>query len=423
MRIFLKLTRESILIAFQEIANNRLRAFLSLLGISIGIFCIISVFTSVDSLEKNVRNSFNKLGEEVVYIQKFPWTDDSRSNWWKFYRRPNTDYNEFQFLKENMQTAEGVTILLMQRSKTIKYLGESTENTPITASTYDYKVIKNFEFEAGRYFSYSEMQRGQAVAVIGYKLAEMLFVDPERALGKQVQFMNRKVEIIGVLEKEGEDIVGFSSDDRMFLPYNYLKTLVNTNAASAESFLAIKANENTDIESMQDEARGLLRSYRKLKPKEEDNFAMNKLSIISGALSMVFGVINIAGAAIGLFSILVGGFGVANIMFVSVRERTAIIGIKKALGAKKIYILIEFLVEAVVLCFLGGLLGLFLVYIESFLLEYLIWEFKGIRFDFDLSLNNIILGMSFSVLIGIVAGFIPALNAAKMKPVDAFRYK
>ncbi|MEX2589109.1 MAG: ABC transporter permease, partial [Chitinophagales bacterium] len=299
MRIFLKLTRESILIAFQEIANNRLRAFLSLLGISIGIFCIISVYTSVDSLEKNVRNSFQKLGNDVVYIQKFPWTDDSRMSWWKFYRRPSATYNEFQFLKENMQTAEGVSIMMMLGSKTIKYRNESTENTPVTGATFDYKLIRDFEFEQGRYFSYSEMQRGQAVAIIGHQLAELLFPNPEFVIGKKIRLMNRDIEVIGVLKKEGEDIVGFSSDDRIFVPYNYLKTLVNTRSGSVDPFIAIKSKPEHSLMMMQDEARGLLRSYRKLKPKEEDNFAMNKLSIISGALNMVFGVINIAGAVIG----------------------------------------------------------------------------------------------------------------------------
>lgn len=423
MRIFLKLSKESILIAFQEIINNRLRAFLSLLGISIGIFCIISVYTSVDSLEKNVRDSFEKLGQDVIYIQKFPWTDESRKSWWKFYRRPAADYGEFRFLKENMQTAEGVSIIMMLNSKTLKHRNESTENTPVTGASYDYKYIRDFSFEEGRYFSYSEIQRGQPVAIIGNQLAELLFPHSQQIIGKKISLLNREVTVIGIMEKEGEDIVGFTSDDRIYVPYNFLKTTVNTRSRSIEPFVAIKAKQGVSITAMQDEARGLLRSYRKLKPKEEDNFAMNQLSIISGALNMVFGVINIAGAAIGIFSILVGGFGVANIMFVSVRERTGIIGIKKALGAKKVYILIEFLVEAVVLCLLGGLLGLFMVYIESFVLEYLVWKFNEMHFAFDLSWKNVIKGLSFSVGIGIIAGFIPALSAARMKPVDAFRFK
>lgn len=423
MLIFLKLTRESILIALQEIVNNRLRAFLSLLGISIGIFCIISVYTSVDSLEKNVRNSFQKLGNDVVYIQKFPWTGEARGNWWKYYRRPSSSNNEYRFLKENMKTAEAVSIILRLGGKTVKHQGYSTENTPITAASYDYKKIRNFEFDQGRYFSYSEMQRGQARAIIGYELAEMLFPKSSNVIGKKINLMNRDVEVIGVLKKEGDDIVGFTSDDRVFLPFNYIKTLVNTRSISIDPYIAIKSGSESNLLMMQDEARGLLRSYRKLKPREEDNFAMNKLSIISGALNMVFGVINIAGAVIGIFAILVGGFGVANIMFVSVRERTPLIGIKKALGAKNIYILIEFLVEAIVLCLIGGLLGLLMVYIESFVLEYLVLKYKSMHFAFDLSFQNILKGLMFSVGIGVIAGFIPALNASRMKPVDAIRYK
>lgn len=421
MAILLKLLRESIISAFQELYNSKLRAFLSLLGITIGIFCIISVYTAVDSLEKNVRQSFQKLGENVLYVQKFPWNEDPRKSWWKYVRRPVANYNEFKWLKDKLQTAEGVCIMLFVKNKLVKYKNSSIENLDILAVTHDYDKIRELEFESGRYFSLMEAQRGVNNVVIGNSIATTLFPNQDDVLGKEIKVFDRKVRIIGVLKKEGEDVIGFSSDNNVIMNYNFVKTIVDVDGMFVEPFIAVKGKEGVSIEELKDEVQGVMRSVRKLRPAEEDNFAINQLSIISGALNMVFGVINLAGGAIGLFAILVGGFGIANIMFVSVKERTHIIGIKKALGAKRFFILMEFLIEAVVLCLLGGLLGLFFVYIESHVLEALVRRIAEIEFSFILSWENISLGILLSVVIGLVAGFIPALSASMMRPVDAIR--
>jgi putative ABC transport system permease protein len=183
----------------------------------------------------------------------------------------------------------------------------------------------------------------------------------------------------------------------------------------------VKAKENVSLDIMIEEVRQVMRAVRKQKPKEPDNFAINQLSIITGVLNIVFGVISFAGGAIGIFSIIVGAFGIANIMFVSVKERTHIIGIKKALGAKRVFILIEFLIEAMVLCLIGGLLGLFFVWIESYVLEYLVLTFKEMEFAFILTWENVMKGLVLSVGVGMLAGFIPALAASRMSPVEAIR--
>lgn len=421
MTVFLKLFRESILSSFHELGANRLRAFLSVLGITIGIFCIISVFSAVDSLENNVKTSFRKLGENVIYVQRFPWSEDPRANWVKFFRRPSAKYSEFKLLQERLVNADAVAIMLFLKGKTAKHGSYVMEDVDLFATTHDYYRMKDFEFDEGRYFSFSESQRGTNVALIGGNIAAELFPNQHGIAGRKIKMMNREIIIAGVLKKEGDDIIGMTYDNNIIIPYNYAKTIIDVDGIWTEPFIAIKSAEGITQEEMMDETRGVMRSIRKLKPRQEDNFALNQVSVITSVLTAVFGVINTAGGAIGLFSILVGGFGIANIMFVSVKERTPMIGIKKALGAKRIFILLEFLMEATVLSVLGGLIGLLLVYAESFIIENVIQKAFEINFAFELSLNNATIGILLSIAIGLVAGFIPALFASLMKPVDAIR--
>lgn len=421
MKIFFKLVRESIISAFRELFNNKLRAFLSLLGITIGIFCIISVFTAVDSLESNIRNTFETLGENVIYIQKFPWDEDPRQSWWKYIRRPFADYDEFEFLRDKLNTADGVAIMLFVKGKIAKYRNNVVEDLDILAATHDYEKIRELKFAEGRYFSLLESQRGTNVAIIGGNVAAELFPGQDEIVGRTIKVLDRDVTVIGVLEKEGDDLIGFTFDNNILLSYNFAKQIIDVDGFFVEPWMAVKAKEGVSLEELKDEVRGLMRSVRKLKPKEEDNFAMNQLSIISGVLTRVFGIISVAGAAIGIFSILVGGFGIANIMFVSVRERTRLIGIKKALGAKRSFILLEFLIEAMVLCLIGGLMGLLFVVIESRILEVVIKKMADLEFSFIVTFKNSMIGLGLSVIIGLIAGLIPALVAAFMKPVDAIR--
>lgn len=421
MKVFLKLTKESIIIAFQEIVNNKLRAFLSLLGITIGIFCIISVFTAVDSLEKNVKTSFQKLGDNVVYIQKQPWNEDPSQNWWKYFRRPTAKYHEYKTLQDKLTTADAVSMMLYLGGKTVKNEGNSVEGVTVGCITHDYYKLRELEFEDGRYFSSMESNNGINVCFLGYEIAQELFPNTKYIVGKTVKVLGREVKVIGVLKREGDDVLGWSSDKNIFLPYAFVDRFFKLNSMWTEPFIAVKAKETVALDIMIEEVRQVMRNVRKLKPREADNFAVNQLSIITGVLNIVFGVINFAGGAIGIFSIIVGAFGIANIMFVSVKERTPIIGIKKALGAKSIFILIEFLIEAMVLCFIGGTLGLLLVWIESYVLEYLVLNFKDMEFAFNLSGRNVLLGIMLSVGVGMIAGFIPALSASRMSPVEAIR--
>ncbi len=421
MSVLLKLFKESILSSFHELGANKLRAILSVLGITIGIFCIISVFAAVDSLEKNIQTSFRKLGENTIYIQKFPWTEDPRANWMKFFRRPSANYKEFKVLDEKLESADAVAIMLFLKGKNAKHGSNVVEDIDLFATSHDYYKMKEFEFEEGRYFSPAESHHGSNVVIIGSNIAGQLFPNQKEIAGRKMKVMSRELEIIGVLKKEGDDIIGMTYDNNIIIPYNFAKTIIDVDGFWVEPFLTIQPKDNISQEAVMDEARGLMRSVRKLSPKEDDNFALNQVSIITNALTAVFGAVSFAGGFIGIFSILVGGFGIANIMFVSVKERTPMIGIKKALGAKRVFILLEFLMEAIVLSLAGGSLGLLLVFIESVALEAVIKSAFEINFTFALSPDNVLWGIGLSVLIGIISGFIPALFASRMKPVDAIR--
>lgn len=418
MGIVLRVIGESILQALGQLNANRLRSFLSLLGITIGIFCIIGVFSAVDSLEDNVRGSLAKLGDDVVYIQKFSWAEDPGQNWFKWMRRPNPNYNDYKAISEKSQTAGLMTYYVGIGQRTAKYLKNNAEQTYLLGCTIEFAEIFKLNFEKGRFFSPSEDAYGSPKMVIGHNVADALFgdIDP---VGKSIKVGGRRYEVVGVIEKAGESIINvLNFDDVLLISYNMARKVANLNSANlfSESTVCVKAAAGVPVIQMKDEVTSILRAKRRLKPREKDNFSMNQLSIISGFLNSFFGVLNILGIFIGGFAILVGMFGVANIMFVSVKERTRLIGIKKALGAKQYVILLEFLIESVVLCVLGGLAGLLMVILTMAVMTQMFESF-----DLYLSVNNAVLGVVMATIIGVLAGMIPATQAARMDPVEAMR--
>ncbi len=417
MKVALKIFSESVGQAVQQLVGNKLRSFLSLLGISIGIFCIIGVQSAVDSLEDNVRSSFDKLGDDVVYVQKFSWGEDPGQNFFKFMRRPNVDYDDFDAVDTKVRSADLVAYYVFLGRKTAKFRSSSADRVFMLAGTYDFGDLFKVSIDQGRYFSPSEYHYGSQVCIIGAQVAEAIFgsLNP---IGRQIKIDGRKLEVIGVFEKSGESLVRvLDFDEAVFISYELGRKFANMRATNAfgNTTLAIKASEGIDIRQMKDEVKIALRAERRLKPKEDDNFSLNELSIITEALTGFFQVLNMVGLVIGIFSIFVGAFSVANIMFVSVKERTNLIGIKKAIGAKKYMILLEFLVESIILCIVGGLIGLFLVFLVVYFLS------QAIDFPMYMSTKNILIGFAWSIGIGILAGLIPAAQAANMDPVEAMR--
>jgi putative ABC transport system permease protein len=411
--LFLMLLRESVLFAFHALRVNRLRTILSLLGITIGIFAIIAVFTAVDSMAFKIKNSVQSLGDNVVFVQRMPWVPDGEWKWWEYMNRPNFTVQERDEVKRRSQLADAV-VFSAQTSATLRYKTSSVENADVVATTYEYNRIKSFDLSGGRYFTEQEFETGRAVILIGSAIAEGLFRD-EDPVGKEIKIMGRKAFVIGVIKTEGESMMGNSSDNQVIIPLNFARTMMEVEGDRTEPYMMIKTKTGVNVADLKDELNGILRSVRRVKPTEKENFALNEVSVLAEPLQKVFGVVGTVGWIIGAFSILVGGFGIANIMFVSVRERTSQIGIQKSLGAKRWFILMQFLAESVVLCLLGGIVGLLLDYTLVLVAN----EF--IDFGFVLSINNISLGLTISVLIGIISGFIPAYSAAQLDPVEAIR--
>jgi putative ABC transport system permease protein len=417
MKILLRTIYESIVQAVQQLTSNKLRTFLSLLGITIGIVCIIGVQSAVDSLQDNVMSSLKKLGDDVVYVTKQPWNEDPNVNFWKYLKRPNPDYNDYEAIKTKVKTADLAAYDVYIGIRTLKYRSNSVERVFCLASTYDFSEIYNVEFEKGRYYTPTEYYYAMNKVLIGHEVAEKLFGTLE-PIGKKIIMNGRDLEVIGVFKKSGKDIIKIMNfDNAVMISYELAKKIANVKAKNVwGTGLNVKAVAGISTDQLKGDLTMALRAERKLKPKEENNFSLNTLSILANLIGQFFSVLNMVGWVIGGFAILVGIFSVANIMFVSVKERTNVIGIKKALGAKQSIILTEFLIESVILCAIGGLLGLAFVWLILKLLT------GVMEYDVYLSWNNILFGVGLSVIVGIISGVIPALQAARMNPVDAIRH-
>lgn len=411
--LILRLIKESFLFAIDSLIVNKLRTILSLLGVTIGIFAMVSVFTMVDSLENNVRSSIQSLGDNVIYIQKMPWQFDANTPWWDYIRRPQPNMQDFKMVSKLTKSSDAIAMLAGTMGA-VKYKSTSIDNITMNGVTYEYNRIWDLKIEKGRYLTNLESRTGIPVAILGAEIAENLFPETE-PIGKQIKYKGRKLDVIGVLEKEGEGMFGNSNDKNIFVPLMFVRNFINLNSRNSGSIIMVKAKEGVSNRELIDELTGVMRSIRKLKPKAKDNFALNQLSMLSQAFDGIFSVINIAGFAIGIFSIIVGGFSIANIMFVSVKERTSLIGIQKSLGAKNYFILLEFLFESIFLCLIGGSVGLLLIFLGTLFVQY------GLDFEVTLGLNNIALGLGISVAIGLISGIIPSWSASQLDPVEAIR--
>lgn len=410
--IVIRLINESFIFALQAIRVNKVRTLLSLLGITIGIFSVISVFTVFDSMERSIKSSIDSLGDNVLFVQKWPWAMGGSYPWWKYINRPEPQLKELEEIQRKSNTIESSTFMI-GANRVVKFGNSSIEDATILGVSHDYDKVMKFDLQEGRYFTPVESKSGKAVVIVGAEIVENLFnnIDP---IGRKVKIFGRKLEIIGVTVKEGEDIFGNSNDDQLIVPINFARTVIDLKSTSTN--IIVKAKPNISNDEMKDELIGILRSLHKLKPSADNDFAINETDIISKGFEGLFGVIAGVGWVIGGFSLLVGGFGIANIMFVSVKERTSQIGIQKSLGAKNYFIMLQFLFEAIFLSTFGGILGLLIIFIIV-----TVRNIMGLPLDLVLTQGNIILGVGVSGFIGLLSGSIPAASAAKLNPVEAMR--
>ena len=413
MLLYLRLLSESFSFAINALRNNKLRTLLSLLGVTIGIFSIIAVLAAVDSMDKKIKEDLSDMDMNTIYLIRFSF-GPSEVPRWKREQFPDVTYEEYEHLRRNVNGIDKMSFNLFTRNESIKYDSKTVNSIRVKPSTSEFFDIEPVKIDKGRLFNESESNSGSQVIVIGSEVATGLFENSD-PIGKKVRLYGQKFTVIGVLKKQGQGMFGDSSDIAVFFPVNFLRKMYGDNSDMLTPAILIKPEKGIDIAEFKAELAQKLRSFRGVKTGEIDNFFLNVLSGFTDFIDNIVGQMNMIGWIISAFSLLVGGFGIANIMFVSVKERTNLIGIQKALGAKNKFILFQFLFEAVILSLIGGIVGMFLVWIIAIGLS------AALDFEFVLSAANMLLGSGLAALIGLISGIIPAISASKLDPVEAIR--
>jgi len=396
----------------QELKVNKLRTALSLTGVAFGIFCIIGVLATVTSLETNIQNEIKSLGSNTIYIDKWDYSGGPDKPMWKFRARPVMRYEDVELIKQRSQLADNVTYLV-RAGDNITYGDNIIQNVSVYGIIEQEAAIQPINFEVGRYISDAEFNSGSPVGLIGYDNAEKLYGEADRALGKQFEIKGKQVTIVGVIKKEGKNFIGWDYDNCIMIPYKFCSQFIDVK--NSNPVIIAKGKETVTPAALMDELEGIMRQVRRLSPTQEDNFTLNSVEAFSKAITGLFETVDLVGALIGVISLIVGMFGIANIMFVTVKERTAVIGLKKAIGAKQRSILFEFLLEAAMLCLMGGAFGLLFVYVLALVLS------GPVGFPVYVSLPLLIITVVICIVVGVLAGIFPASKAAKMDPVVAIR--
>jgi len=413
MLVYLRLLKESFGFAMNALRNNKLRTLLSLLGVTIGIFSIIAVLAAVDSLDRKITKDLSSLDKNTIYLMKFSFGPSDIPQW-KREQFPNVKYDEYTYMKGAMTNTDQMGYQIFTKRESIKYDSNTVSDVNIVPVSHEFIDIQGLEFEQGRFYNESEANSGATVIVLGDEIAKSLFenLDP---IGKNVRLYGKRFTVIGVLKKQGAGLFGDSDDTSAFIPVNFVRQLYGDNNTSLTNVIIFKPERGVDMDAYKGEISQKLRSYRGLKAGEIDNFFVNVFSGFTDFIDGILGQMNVVGWIISGFSLLVGGFGIANIMFVSVKERTNLIGIQKSLGAKNRFILFQFLFEAIILSVIGGVIGLLLVWIISLILT------SALDFEFVLGMGNILLGTGLAAIIGLISGILPAIAASKLDPVEAIR--
>jgi putative ABC transport system permease protein len=403
--------KEGLAIAWRAIRANKIRATLTMLGIFIGVTAVVLMSTAIKGIDNSFKNGISALGSDVLYIDKWSWF--SNEEWWKMRNRKNITMEDYYKFKDLAKLPIAVAPVTNSR-QTIKYQDKRVEGIFLNGSTSDYVKTTNFTFDQGRFYSEIESNASRNVAVIGSEISKQLFPRND-ALDKTIKIGGINYKVVGVLAEQGSVVLGpFNPDNQVFIPIGTIfKNFVSRHRNSVT--INVRAASPELVEETKAEAIGIMRKIRGLTYDEENDFSVNQQEALQEQYNSVVGVIQIAGLFITGLSLFVGAIGIMNIMFVSVKERTKEIGLRKAIGAKRRTILAQFLLESSVICLLGGLVGL----IAAILLSLMLNQF----FPTSIQYSVVIIAILISLLTGIISGLAPAYTAAKMDPVDALRYE
>jgi len=402
--------KEGLAIAYKAIMANKMRSALTTLGIIIGIVSVTLMGTAIEGLDRAFNASISKIGADVLYIQKWPWF--AGDDWWKYRNRKDIYYRDAINFQRQMKGVEAVSYGAgMGSGKGIKYKNNLMTNVIIVGSDENYVQTIGAYPETGRFFNSFESEGGRPVCVLGKEVAEGLF-PKEDPIGKYIKIKGFSFKILGVLEKQGSMLGLFSLDTRIIIPMQQFVKLYG-NRRSVQ--IVVKVGDKARVEEVKEEVRGLMRKVRKLPTWKEDDFAINQQEAFTQTFETINTVISLVGLFITGLSLFVGSIGIMNVMFVSVTERTKEIGIRKALGARRRTILLQFLIESATISLLGGLIGLAIAFPISLIIDQIL--------PTAMPLSIIMIAIITSLVIGVVSGILPAMRASKLDPVDALRYE
>ncbi len=398
--------------AIISIKANKLRSILTTLGIIIGVTTVIAVVSTIQGIQKKVSSTFSSLGADVIYIQKFPWVmggpQTRPGGWRRYWSRKDITLGEYNYLKTHASSIEFITPSINYRT-TLKNKDKTVEDAEIVGTGSELPKINQQDVEFGRFFTDDDVLFRRAVCVVGKDIVKNLFPN-EEVLGNTLIINGLRCLIIGVLEEKG-NVMGRSMDNVVVIPYTTFQKIFGFNRSFSILILA------KDKENAIEEVRFLLRNYRHVKEGQEDDFAINTSDALIKGWNELTRTIFLVMIGIASVALIVGGIGIMNIMLVSVTERTREIGIRKAIGAKKNEILLQFLTEAVIISLIGGILGI--------VVGILVFSaVSGIaKLPFSIPFWIVILGFAFSSIVGIFFGFYPAKVASELNPVEALRYE
>lgn len=415
MLVYFRLLSESFGFAMNALRNNKLRTLLSLLGVTIGIFSIIAVLAAVDSLDKKIKADISGLDNKSIFLFKYCFGPSEIPDW-KIDQFPDVSYDEYNYVKNNVKGVEAVCFQYFTKRENVKFEDKTASSVSIKPCTYEFIDIEKLQFDEGRFFNEQESNSGKNVVILGNEIAEVLFENSE-PINKEIRLYGQKFLVIGVLKKVGERMINFGSnpDNTVYVPMNKVRSMFGDNNDNFTPIIIIRPQSDVKLETVQGELEQKMRIKRGLRAGEMNNYFVNILKGATDQIEEIISMMRMGGIFIAFFAFLVGGFGIANIMFVSVKERTNLIGIQKSLGAKNKFILFQFLFESIVLCLIGGAIGLFLVWLISIILT------SALDFEFVLSFMNVFIGTGLSVIVGIISGILPAISASRLDPVEAIR--